>query len=51
VAARYDLDIADIYEALAYYHHNPEEMRHIETRHERAVAEARAQSSLTPPEN
>jgi uncharacterized protein (DUF433 family) len=51
VAERYSLDIADIYEALAYYHSNPEEMRRVETRHERAAAEARERSSLTPPEN
>jgi uncharacterized protein (DUF433 family) len=51
VAERYNLDIADIYEALAYYHSNPEEMRELEARHERAVAEAKDRSSLTPPEN
>jgi uncharacterized protein (DUF433 family) len=51
VAERYNLDIADIYEALAYYHSNPEEMRRVERRHERAAAEARERSSLTPPEN
>ena len=51
VAERYDLDIADIYEALAYYYSNPEEMRRVEERHERAAAEAKERSSLTPPEN
>lgn len=51
VAERYSLDIADVYEALAYYHSNPEEMRRVEERHERAVAEAKERSSLTPPEN
>ena len=51
VAERYNLDIADIYEALAYYHTNPEEMRRIEKRHERAAAEASARSSLEPPGN
>jgi uncharacterized protein (DUF433 family) len=51
VAERYNLDIADIYEALAYYHTNPEEMRRVEKRHERAAAEARERSSLDPPEN
>lgn len=51
VAERYDLDIADVYEALAYYHSNPEEMRRVEARHERAAAEARERSSITPPEN
>jgi uncharacterized protein (DUF433 family) len=51
VAERYDLDIANIYEALAYYHSNPEEMQRVEERHEKAAAEARERSSLTPPEN
>jgi uncharacterized protein (DUF433 family) len=51
VAERYNLDIADIYEALAYYHNNPAEMREVEERHERAVAEAKDRSSLTPPDN
>jgi uncharacterized protein (DUF433 family) len=51
VAERYNLDIADVYEALAYYHSNPAEMRRVEKRHERAAAEARARSSLDPPED
>lgn len=50
VAERYNLDIADVYEALAYYHSNPEEMRQVEKRHERATAEAKQRSSLTPPD-
>lgn len=50
VADRYNLDIADIYEALAYYHHNPEEMARVEERHRRAAAEAEARSTVTPPE-
>lgn len=33
VAEKYNLDIADVYEALAYYHNNPAEMRHVEQRH------------------
>lgn len=51
VAERYNLDIADIYEALAYYHNNPEEMRQVEKRHQRATDEAKQRSSLTPPES
>ena len=50
VAERFNLDVADVYEALAYYHTNPEEMRRVERRHERAVAEAKERSSLAPPE-
>lgn len=50
VAERYNLDIADVYEALAYYHNNPEEMQRVEERHERAGEEAKQRSSLTPPD-
>ena len=31
VADRYDLDVADVYHALAYYHDNPREMSRIES--------------------
>jgi len=37
VAERLNLSLADVYEALAYYHRNPEAMREIEE-HRRAVA-------------
>lgn len=40
VADRYDLDLADVYRALAYYHDNPEEMAEIEARRERRHEEA-----------
>ena len=50
VAERYNLDIADVYEALAYYHTNPAEMRRIEARHQEATEEAHRRSSLTPPD-
>jgi uncharacterized protein (DUF433 family) len=49
VAERFDLDLADVYEALAYYHNNPAEMRDVEQRHERATAAAKDQSSIEPP--
>jgi uncharacterized protein (DUF433 family) len=38
VADRLDLDLADVYEALAYYHRNPAEMQAVEE-HRQAVAE------------
>jgi uncharacterized protein (DUF433 family) len=38
VAKRLNLPLADVYEALAYYHRNPEAMQEIEE-HRRAVAE------------
>jgi uncharacterized protein (DUF433 family) len=50
VAERYNLDIAAVYEALAYYHSSPAEMRDVEQRHEHATATARDRSSLTPPD-
>jgi uncharacterized protein (DUF433 family) len=50
VADRHGLDVADVYEALAYFHNNPEEMTQVEERHERAVEEAKRRSTLTPPE-
>lgn len=34
VAERHDLDLADVYRALAYYHDHPEEMRQVEQRRE-----------------
>ena len=50
VAERHGLDVADVYEPLAYYYKNPEEMAEVEARHERAAEEARRRSSITPPE-
>jgi uncharacterized protein (DUF433 family) len=51
VAERYSLDIADVYEALAYYHSNPEEMARVEERHRRATEVARDRSTRTPSDN
>jgi uncharacterized protein (DUF433 family) len=39
VADRHDLDLADVYRALTYYHDNPAEMRAIEQERESAVEE------------
>lgn len=36
VADRYDLDVADVYHALAYYHDHPREMRAVEANREAA---------------
>jgi uncharacterized protein (DUF433 family) len=49
VADQLDLDIASVYEALAYYHNNPAEMRAVKRRHEEAVAAAKRRSDLSPP--
>lgn len=51
VAERYNMDIAAVYEALAYYHSNPEEMARVEERHRTAAKHAEGRSTVTPPEN
>jgi len=43
------LTVADVYEALSYYHSNREEMREVERRHRDVAAEARDRSSIAPP--
>ncbi len=37
VAEQHDLSVAEVYEALAYYHDNPEEMAAVESRREATV--------------
>ena len=37
VADRHDVDVADVYRALTYYHDHPEEMRTVEADRETAV--------------
>ena len=39
VADRHDLDVADVYRALTYYHDHPEEMRAVERQREAAIEE------------
>ncbi|WP_226013495.1 DUF433 domain-containing protein [Halomicrobium salinisoli] len=39
VADRHDLDVADVYRALTYYHDNPDEMRSIERQRDAAADE------------
>jgi uncharacterized protein (DUF433 family) len=51
VADQLDISLGAVYEALAYYYANPEEMRAVEARHERAVEEARRRSTLVPPDD
>lgn len=41
VADRYDLDVADVYHALAYYHDHPAEMRTVEQERDDAMASLR----------
>lgn len=39
VADRHDLDLADVYQALAYYHDNPEEMAVVERQRRETIAQ------------
>ncbi len=50
LADRHDLDLADIYHALAYYHDHPAEMRRIEERRRRTIEENR-ERAITGPED
>ena len=50
VADRYDLDIAAVYRALAYYHEHPEEMRRVE-RERAAAIERHRERAVTSPED
>jgi uncharacterized protein (DUF433 family) len=48
VADRYDLDVADVYHALAYYHDHPREMHEVEGEREDAIDDF--SKSITRPE-
>lgn len=41
VADRYDLDVADVYHALAYYHDHPREMSAVEAEREDTIESVR----------
>jgi uncharacterized protein (DUF433 family) len=41
VADRYDLDVADVYHALAYYHDHPTEMQSVEDERRDAIESVR----------
>ena len=49
VADRHNLDVADVYRALTYYHDHPEEMRAIEARNQ-SVYEEQVANRLVPDE-
>ena len=40
-AAKFDVDVADVYHALAYFHDHPEEMAEIERRRKQVIEEAK----------
>jgi uncharacterized protein (DUF433 family) len=50
VADRYELDIADVYAALTYYHNNTAEMHRVEEHRDHLVEKADAMTTLTPPD-
>ncbi|QPV61263.1 DUF433 domain-containing protein [Halosimplex litoreum] len=50
VADRYGLSLADVYAALTYYHRNPDEMKRVEDRREKRIAEAEDRTTLRPPD-
>lgn len=49
VADSLDLDVADVYRALTYYHDNPGVMDEIERRRDRRVDESRERGAPTGP--
>ncbi|WP_159904671.1 DUF433 domain-containing protein [Salinirussus salinus] len=51
VAERLDLDLADVYHALAYYHDHPEEMAAVERQREEATEAARERTTISPPDD
>jgi uncharacterized protein (DUF433 family) len=50
VAERHNLDIADVYHALAYYHDHPAEMQEVEAQREKAIESAREKTTISPPD-
>lgn len=50
VAERHNLDIADVYHALAYYHDHPKEMQEVEAQREKAIESAREKTTISPPD-
>jgi uncharacterized protein (DUF433 family) len=48
VANRLNLDIADVYRALAYYHEHPDEMAEVERQREEVFEQAREKSVISP---
>ena len=51
LADQFDLTVAEIYEALAYYHSNPDEMRRVEVRRDELSEKANELTTLTPPDH
>jgi len=50
VAERYDLEVAAVYHALAYYHEHPEEMEQVKSAREGTI-EAHRDDAITGPDD
>lgn len=48
LSEKHNIDIEKIYESLAYYYRNPEEMKKVEKTHKKAKNKAKKESSKTP---
>jgi uncharacterized protein (DUF433 family) len=48
LADRHGIDLADVYQALAYYHDHPAEMRRVEQRRRRTIEEHRERAITGP---
>jgi len=48
VASRHDLDVADVYLALAYYHDHPDEMAEVERDRKERIAAAMQEADHAP---
>jgi uncharacterized protein (DUF433 family) len=51
VADRLDLDIADVYRALTYYHDHPGEMHEVEQAREQQIERSRETGAITGPDD
>jgi hypothetical protein len=51
VAERIDLDIANVYHALSYYHDHPKEMREVEQQRQNAIESAQEKTANSPPDD
>jgi uncharacterized protein (DUF433 family) len=50
LADRHDLDLADVYAALTYYHMNPEEMRRVKEHRAELADRAEEMTTVRPPD-
>lgn len=51
VASRYDLDVADVYRALAYFHEHPKEMQAVRERRQETIENVKKTAQDHRPED